>query len=93
MRLTIIGPNLSDQSKGNIHVHKEGCSDIHKRVYALPLADGEFDTDEYASQREVVESVYPVDSFEWSDGPDDRSYWSDVYFLPCTKGLPRETPE
>ena len=33
MRVTIVGPNLKDQSKGSFHVHKAGCRDLDKRMY------------------------------------------------------------
>lgn len=31
--VTILGPNLRDQSKGSFHVHRAGCADLHKRQY------------------------------------------------------------
>ena len=32
MKLTIHGPNLIDQSKGDFHVHAAGCRDNHREV-------------------------------------------------------------
>lgn len=88
MQVTILGPNLADQSHGSIVVHAAGCGDIRK-------VRGGFGEDPDAwtigaeTLREIVESCYPPDEFEWSDGPDDQSYWGDVHICPCVK-LPKE---
>lgn len=85
--VTILGPNLADQSKGSIVVHAAGCSDIAKvRGFSGP-ADAW--TTDFASKREIVEDCYPPDQFEWSDGPNDQNYWGDIHFAPCVK-LPKE---
>ncbi len=87
MRVKVLGPNLVDQSHGQINVHAEGCGDL-KRSKNRNVEDWAFF--DVASRREVVELEYPRDQFEWSDGPDDEWYWGDVWFAPCLKTLPRE---
>jgi hypothetical protein len=89
MRVSIIGPNLRDQSKGQFHVHAEGCADIKRMVrrepeYAYP------DTFEVTTKMEAVTEVYDPGDFEWD--PDDESlaacYLDDLHFFPCCDGLP-----
>jgi hypothetical protein len=85
MTVVAVGPNLSDQSKGTFRVHKHDCADLKKdlrltreRPWVLSVA----------TKRELVEDVYPPGDFEWSDGPDDESYWGDIWFAPCVT-IPR----
>jgi hypothetical protein len=33
VKLTIVGPNLLDQSKGDFHVHAAGCADLSRGQY------------------------------------------------------------
>jgi hypothetical protein len=87
MQVTIIGPNLQDQSKGTFHVHKAGCKDLSKPAYRLNKVYGLMgDTVEVSTKREAAEYVYPVDEFEyWAEDPD--GYINDLWFAPCTRGL------
>jgi hypothetical protein len=88
MWVTVLGPNLRNQSHGSIHVHAARCGDIDRSQYS----GVDRWTTETESRRQIVEDEYPPGDFEWSDGPDDRSYWDDVWFAPCLKDLPREVP-
>jgi hypothetical protein len=92
MRVTIVGPNLRDQSKGTFHVHAEGCADIARNARRDPAyADGW--TVEVASQDDVVLEVYGPDAGDFDFNPDDADdrafYRSDFHFLPCAS-LPVE---
>lgn len=51
MRVTILGPNLADQSKGSFVVHAEGCRDIDRVKFMFsgkPTASDKF-TEEFKS--------------------------------------------
>ena len=76
----ILGPNLLDQSKGELHVHREGCADI-KRTKGLGCP---VDTDwvvDVETEQEVVEIVYD-DQIRESKG-DWKNYKSEFFFAPC----------
>jgi hypothetical protein len=80
MRVTIIGPNLRDQSKGTFHVHAEGCADIARSARRDPaFRDGW--TIEAASATEVSDAVYPPEDF----GGESGDNVSDFHFAPCAK--------
>ena len=85
--VTVLGPNLADQSHGQVVVHAAGCKDIAKVRGAFGGRPDQ-DTTEYASKREIVEDIYPPEQFEW-DGPDDVMMWGDVHIYPCVT-LPKE---
>lgn len=78
MNVTIIGPNLKDQSKGEFHVHAAGCSDIARRYQGEQQSDLEAD-----SRMAIVE-----DWFDFLDDPSEAR--DDFYFAPCTQALPEE---
>jgi hypothetical protein len=87
MRLSIYGPNLprSLQSKGTFVAHVWGCKDTQRGDYLR--ANGY--NREFATKREVAEDIYPPEEFESWDTEFPDSYIDDIYFAPCTKGLPR----
>lgn len=84
IEVTIIGPNLNDQSKGQMHVHAAGCSDIKRdknyrghtpwTVSARDLLD-------------VAQDVYPPSDFDWdpTDDDDASTYTSEFHVAPCVK--------
>ena len=78
-RLTIIGPNLLDQSKGSFHVHNSACRDISK----YHECEAKYDED-HANLQSIVESVY-ADIID--EDPD--STWEDLvgefHIMPCVK--------
>ena len=83
MIVTVIGPNLPDQSKGTFHAHKYGCKDVAK--YRGDSADAMA----VESRLEVTAIIYPPRNFDW-DGTIEQSgpYLDDIWFAPCTKELP-----
>lgn len=92
MQVIIIGPNLRDQSKGQLHVHKAGCKDLarFKRHepeydYAMGIPPVEAQT-----RAEIVLNWYPPEEFEYNphDESDYLQYRDEFYFFPCTKDLP-----
>lgn len=76
MKVTIVGPNLPDQSKGSFHVHKEGCADLKRGM----MVRAERWTVEVKELDEVVYAVYS-DMIE--DGEDIGMYRDDIHFAPC----------
>jgi hypothetical protein len=84
MRVTVIGPNLRNQSKGLFHVHAEGCADIAKRYSAAELSES--DSAEYATLQELVEDMYDG---QLQDDPSAtwQEYAPDFHVLPCAAAL------
>jgi hypothetical protein len=67
MQVSIFGPNLRDQSRGDIHVHAEDCADIARIARREP----EYATGwsmEAASRVEVCDAVYPPEDFGCEPG-------------------------
>jgi hypothetical protein len=80
--VTICGPNLNDQSKGQFHVHAADCADLVRGARREP-AYREGWTIEAATATEVCDEVYPPEDFECESG----EYLSDLHFFPCTSAL------
>jgi hypothetical protein len=89
MRVVIIGPNLSDQSKGQFHVHAKGCKDIAKYV-----RQGHRPWEvEAANRTQVCEDIYGEvvmdragePGFDFDQAIQDQM--GEVHFLNCTKGI------
>jgi hypothetical protein len=92
MKLTIHGPNLTDQSKGTFHVHTSRCRDNKVEV----AKNGSVDpiTVEIKSLMELVELHY-ADQMREADLPQYQSadaYVDDFHIAPCVKGLPYGDP-
>lgn len=98
MKVTIIGPNLRKQDKGQFHVHAEGCADIRRDpkrygyVFASPHWTIDADT-QYA----VVEEIFS-DMIFHNDMSPAEDYLSEVHFAPCVKlplgkPTPKDEPE
>lgn len=86
MRVTIIGPNLRDQSRGDFHVHAEGCADIARMAVRDPAyRDGW--TIDAASRASVAGDVYEDIIAERGGEPVD--YLDGFHFAPCCSELPR----
>lgn len=77
--VTIIGPNLRDQSKGTFHVHAAGCADLKRLAHREPEAAEYPLTFEAESLTEVCDEVYPPEDFEYESG----EYLFDFYIAPC----------
>lgn len=88
MKVTICGPNLRDQSKGEFHVHAAGCADLQRGAHAEPEYRNGW-TIEASTRLEVVIEIMPPDEMDWNpDNPSDRMlYESDVHFFPCCNVL------
>lgn len=84
--ITICGPNLRDQSKGDFHAHAAGCGDLTRGAAREPEYRNGW-TIEAASRREVTEHIYPTDEFEYEYADDGETYESNIHFFPCTAGL------
>lgn len=88
MKVTIIGPNLRDQSKGDMHVHAAGCADIARMVGREPEYANGWEI-EAESVKDVVTAVYDPSEFQYdADDPDDLDpYITSIRFFPCTESL------
>lgn len=76
-RVTIVGPNLSDQSKGEFHVHAEGCADL-TRSTNLRNEDHSFIM-EADSRIQVCDAIYDPDEFDCNSG----EFVDEFHFAPC----------
>lgn len=90
MRVTICGPNLQDQSKGQFHIHAAGCADLKRHAHREPEYRHGW-TISAASQLDVAAEVYS-DIMAEHEGADDgldkpEAYVSEFHFFPCTKEL------
>jgi acyl-CoA-binding protein len=75
MNVTVIGPNLRDQSKGDFHVHRAGCADIARRY------KGENQSDLDVASRDAV----VADWFDFLDDPNEAR--DEFHFAPCLDDL------
>jgi hypothetical protein len=83
--IVIHGPNLTDQSKGQFHVHTVDCQD--NKHYGRGKYGGETgwvvkDVDPTDVERQVAENIYG-DFEEYDENPD--SYLGDAWIAPCIK--------
>lgn len=81
-RLTIVGPNLSDQSLGDFHVHAAGCADL-KRNRNLRNEDQSW-TLRAHSKLAVAEHIYE-DIIDENPDVSASGYLSTIHFAPCVK--------
>lgn len=79
-KVTVIGPNLRDQSKGQFIVHAAGCADIARLARREPEVRNAW-TISAASLEEIAEEVY-ADIIE-ETGETPAAYLSDFHFCPC----------
>jgi hypothetical protein len=84
LNVVVVGPNLRDQSKGQFHVHAEGCADL-KRDPLLRHEDQSY-IFPAASVREVAEDVY-ADIIAENEDEDIDAYIDDFHFAPCCASL------
>lgn len=92
--MTIFGPNLNDQSKGQFHVHAEGCA--HGRNYGRRgrLGGERGWTVEVGTKLAVCAAVYADHLGDLGLTEDDDAgvailadWLSDFHFAPCLKGV------
>lgn len=76
--LTILGPNLRDQSKGSFHVHDAQCGHLNR------YRDEESYTAGFDSVEDVVNFIYE-DIIAENEGDDWTMYENDFHFCPCVK--------
>jgi hypothetical protein len=90
MRITICGPNLRDQSKGQFHAHAEGCKDLVRGARGPEPEYANGWTIEADTKVEVGDSVYEDHISEGTmlsgEGVDD------VQFFSCCASLPYGSP-
>lgn len=88
-KVVVFGPNLIDQSKGQFHVHAEGCGDA--KHYGRDGKYGGEDRDGWTldveTRDDVVHEVYPPDEFSYDPDTETGDYASDLWFAPCLKGF------
>lgn len=85
MLVTVCGPNLSDQRKGEFHVHRAGCGDL-RHYGPTGRFGGDYDgwTIEASGRRDVVEAIYgDFDDFPFDDPGDAWQAWDDLWIAPC----------
>lgn len=86
MRVTICGPNLRDQTRGEFHVHAEGCGDLARGARREP-AYREGWTIDAASPEDVAMAVYDPDEHGYDPETEIDNYVGEFHFFPCTEGL------
>lgn len=87
MQVTICGPNLYDQSKGQFHVHAAGCADLQRGARREPeYANGW--TIEASTRDEVGDEIYADHIAEGSMEPGQGQF--DCHFFPCCDALSKE---
>lgn len=86
MEVTICGPNLRDQSRGDFHVHAAGCADLWKGIVREPEYDNGWTID-VASRVEAATEVY-ADIAAENGHEDGEPYLGTMHFFPCCEALP-----
>jgi hypothetical protein len=89
MKLTVHGPNLKDQTRGDFEVHAADCADNARVEYLFgkpTAADLARDTAEYATAIELAETIYADHIDEGSTTAEDEL--SSFHFAPCCDKLP-----
>jgi hypothetical protein len=97
MDVVICGPNLTNQTKGQFHVHTADCADLDKMKRREPAYRPENRMAiEADSRQEIVEWLYDdhmtEEERERGTTPDWREY-DDIYLFPCLKALPELSAE
>lgn len=75
--VTIHGPNLADQSKGDFHVHSASCLDNKKYRGSAPW------TATFDSIEELTEELYS-DIIAEDEDSSWENYVGTIWFAPCT---------
>jgi hypothetical protein len=81
-RVTVFGPNLHDQSKGDFHVHAAECSDCKHYGHGRKFGGEPGWTIDAPSKDDVVLDVYS-DMILSNDMYDLADFVSDLHFAPC----------
>lgn len=89
MRVVIVGPNLYDQSRGQFHVHAEGCADLQRDPdMRESIATQGGITLDAGTRLDVEESIYGPEAGDF-DRPHRGAWLDEFHFAPCCKELPR----
>lgn len=80
-RVTVIGPNLLDQSRGDFHVHAAGCADIARSARRDPMFDQGWSINA-SSRLEIAGAIYE-DIIAEDEGSSAADYLSTIHFAPC----------
>ena len=88
MRVVICGPNLNDQSKGQYHVHAEGCADLRRMANREPEYTRGWAIDA-ETRDDAVMGVYE-DMILYNDQDPIEFFRHDLHFFPCCASLPQE---
>lgn len=83
-KVMVFGPNLRDQSKGQLHVHAANCADNRRYGNGRPMGGEEGQEMLVSSRREVVEDMY---SGQLDEGCSYKDCAADVHFAPCLDGI------
>jgi hypothetical protein len=86
MNVTICGPNLRDQSRGDFHVHAAGCADLARGAQREPEYRNGWTIDA-DSRLDVANEVY-ADIIDENGEEDGSSYLETMHFFPCCAELP-----
>lgn len=94
--VTIVGPNLIDQSRGTFEVHKQGCSSTYRNTNESPSYAG-WDV-EVESKLDVAEEVYSDHACDENEY-ESEGYWqhlandvADFHFHNCVGSIPEGEP-
>ena len=80
----IVGPNLTDQSQGDFHVHEASCKDLHRGQMKDHAPMGWKTT--ASSKSAIITEIYSdIIAENEGNAPYDswQGYVSDVHFAPC----------
>jgi hypothetical protein len=82
MRVHVCGPNLRDQSKGEFHVHADGCADLGKYGPGKPYGGEEPWALDVSDRLGIVGEVY-----DWIPAEEASAYLGEFHFAPCCADL------
>ena len=83
MKVTIIGPNLRKQEKGDFHVHHKNCVDIHRDPQGYGYNSCEPHLTIEAGNREEVAEVVFSDIIDENPDTTAADYIGEFHFAPC----------
>jgi hypothetical protein len=91
MEVLIHGPNLNEQSKGQFHVHRDGCADNYHYGPYKRFGGEEYPMTVSVSCRlDVEDYIYGPDAGDF-DLPHPGAWLDEFHFAPCCSNLPHLT--
>lgn len=85
MHVTIYGPNLRDQRRGDFHVHVQGCAHSKQYTHLGPDNTLDLDVDNRWDVIQVIYADFVPEEVRSVSGKTDIA--SNVYFAPCCRHL------